>query len=63
MGESEYIHLATHGEPDGVLLSGAPKAEGKLSMAAVQALRLATIALTVTGAVGLRSCRRDDKKI
>lgn len=36
----DVIHLATHGTADGVLLSGATKAEGKLSMGEVQGLEL-----------------------
>ena len=40
MESSDLIHNATHGEPDGVLLSGATYAEGKLSMAEVQELEL-----------------------
>ena len=36
----DVIHLATHGTADGVLLSGATLAEGKLSMGEVQGLEL-----------------------
>ena len=36
----DVVHLATHGTADGVLLSGATLAEGKLSMGEVQALEL-----------------------
>ena len=40
MVSSDIVHLATHGEPDGVLLGGPTKAEGKLSMGEVQSLEL-----------------------
>ena len=40
LGSSDIVHLATHGEPDGVLLGGATKDEGKLSMGEVQSLEL-----------------------
>ena len=40
MRRSDVVHLATHGERDGVLLSSAKKEEGKLNMAEVQALEL-----------------------
>ena len=40
MGSSDIIHLATHGEPGSVLLGGATHAEGVLSMAEVQCLKL-----------------------
>ena len=36
----DVIHLATHGEPGSVLLGGATRAEGALSMAEVQGLEL-----------------------
>ena len=36
----DVIHLATHGEPGAVLLGGATRAEGALSMAEVQRLEL-----------------------
>ena len=36
----DVIHLATHGEPGAVLLGGATRAEGALSMAEVQELEL-----------------------
>ena len=40
MRRCDVVHLATHGEPDGVLLGGARKEEGKLSMGEVQSLEL-----------------------
>ena len=36
----DVVHLATHGEPDAVLLGGATRTEGRLSMAEVQRLEL-----------------------
>ena len=36
----DVLHLATHGEPDAVLLGGATRAEGALTMAEVQGLEL-----------------------
>ena len=40
MRSCDVIHLATHGEPSAVLLGGATRAEGVLSMAEVQRLDL-----------------------
>ena len=40
MRRCDVVHLATHGEPDGVLLGGATKDQGKLSMGEVQSLEL-----------------------
>ena len=40
MRDCDVIHLATHGTADGVLLGGASKADGKLSMGEVQGLKL-----------------------
>ena len=40
MRRCDVVHLATHGVPDGVLLGGASKADGKLSMGEVQSLEL-----------------------
>ena len=40
MRHCDVIHLATHGVPDGVLLGGATREKGKLSMAEVQSLEL-----------------------
>jgi len=40
MRRCDVVHLATHGEPDGVLLGGATKGDGKLSMGEVQSLEL-----------------------
>ena len=36
----DVLHLATHGEPDAVLLGGATRVEGALTMAEVQGLEL-----------------------
>ena len=47
LSDSEIIHLATHGAPDGVYLSGATKVEGKLTMAEVQGLDLTMAKLVV----------------
>ena len=47
MTQSTYIHLATHGDPDGVYLSAPTKEEGKLSMAEVQQLELQHAKLVV----------------
>ena len=47
MRESEYVHLATHGTPDGVVLSGKTEEEMMLSMAEVQALELPALKLVV----------------
>ena len=47
MRESEYVHLATHGTADGVLLSGGSKQEGMLTMGEVQQLQLQRARLVV----------------
>jgi CHAT domain-containing protein len=43
----EIVHLATHGAPDGVFLSGPTADEGMLTMAEVQALELPRAMLVV----------------
>lgn len=44
---SVYVHLATHGVPDGVFLSGATATEGVLSMSEVQELDMQKAKLIV----------------
>jgi len=45
MEEADYIHLATHGVPNGVYLYASQKTEGLMSMADVQACRLCLITI------------------
>ena len=47
MCSSELMHFATHGDDEGVYLSGATVEEGKLSMAEVQGLKLPRAKLVV----------------
>ena len=47
MAESDVIHLATHGAPDGLFFAGESEAEGTLSMAEVQALEMRRARLVV----------------
>ena len=50
MRESNVVHLATHGEPEGLFFAGTSAAEATLSMAEVHALELRRTRLVVLSA-------------
>ena len=60
IGGCEVIHLATHGEPDGVLLGGPTRAAGCLSMAEVHALQLRASLVTLSECDSFRGELRTD---